>query len=118
MRTAPMPIMAQHRPVRQGHFDLLIQTAPARGSFRSPWETAVVIPLPVILCEFMVAFGLALFGANSMALVKLRREGNWPPAEVRGGPAPSRGRILGGITVGLLVALWAIATFVTNDYSL
>ena len=77
-----------------------------------------MVPLPVILCEFMVAFGLALFGANSMAMIKLRREGNWPPEPVRGAPAPSRGRILTGITVGLLVTLWAIATFVFNDYSL
>ena len=77
-----------------------------------------MIPLPVILCEFMVAFGLALFGANSMAFVKLRREGNWPPEPVGGEPAPSRGRILIGMAVGLLVALWAVATFVSNDYSL
>ena len=77
-----------------------------------------MVPLPVILCEFMVAFGLALFGANSMAMLKLRREGNWPPEPVRGQPAPSRGRILTGMTVGLLVALWAVATFVSNDYSL
>lgn len=77
-----------------------------------------MIPLPVILCEFMVAFGLALFGANSMALVKLHREGNWPPEPVSGSPAPSRARIIGGIAVGLMVTLWAVATFVANDYSL
>ncbi len=88
-----------------------------------------MIPLPVILCEFLVAFGLALFGANALALVKLRRAGNWPPDQPAVGsgprgrkaaadlPLPSRTRILVGIVVGLLVALWAIATFVSEGYS-
>ena len=76
-----------------------------------------MVPLPVILCEFLIAFGLALLGANAMAMVRLRREGNWPPEAVHGQPAPSRTRILVGITVGLLVTLWALATFVSNDYS-
>jgi len=62
-----------------------------------------VVPLPVILCEFMVAFGLALFGANALALIKLRR---------------FTARIVGGIVVGLLVTLWAVATFVSEGYSL
>lgn len=91
-----------------------------------------MVPLPVILCEFMVAFGLALFCANALALVKLRRAGDWPPARStvptapHGRPAgadadpplPSRPRILGGMTVGLLVTLWAVATFVSEGYSL
>ena len=80
-----------------------------------------VVPLPVILCEFMVAFGLALFGANALAMLKLRREGNWPPeadAAAGGAAVPSRGRILTGMTVGLLVTLWAVATFVSEGYSL
>lgn len=75
-----------------------------------------VVPLPVILVEFLVAFGLALFGANSMAFVRLRREGNWPPEGPP--PQPSRTRILVGMAVGLLVTLWAVATFVSEGYSL
>lgn len=75
-----------------------------------------MVPLPVILVEFLVAFGLALFGANTLALVRLRREGNWPPEGPP--PTPSRTRILGGIAVGLVVTLWAVATFVSEGYSL
>jgi hypothetical protein len=76
-----------------------------------------VIPLPVILVEFMIAFGLALFGANAVALVRLRREGNWPPRS-DAGPAPSRPRILAGLTIGGLVTLWAIASWLGNGYRL
>ena len=90
-----------------------------------PWGTpragrgtmAGVIPLPVILVEFMVAFGLALLGANALALVRLRREGNWPPARTAdAGPAPSASRIVAGIVVGFVVAAWAVATFLANGY--
>ncbi|HVE62486.1 MAG TPA: hypothetical protein VNB94_01605 [Mycobacteriales bacterium] len=90
-----------------------------------------MVPVPVILCEFLVAFGLALFGANAVAFAKLRRAGNWPPDRpatvtpaprgrkaVSDTPLPSRTRILAGIVVGLLVTLWAIATFVSEGYSL
>jgi hypothetical protein len=77
-----------------------------------------VIPLPVILVEFLVAFGVALFGANALALVKLRREGNWPPARTAraDGPAPSAARILTGLTVGLVVTLWALATWFAHGF--
>lgn len=75
-----------------------------------------MIPLPVILVEFLVAFGVALFGANALALVRLRRDGNWPPA--RGdGPAPSAGRIVTGIVVGLVVTLWAVATWIASSFT-
>lgn len=74
-----------------------------------------VIPLPVILVEFMVAFGLALFGANALALVRLRRDGNWPPAR-DAGPAPSALRIVLGIVVGFVVATWAVATFISEKF--
>lgn len=74
-----------------------------------------MIPLPVILVEFLVAFGLALFGANALALVRLRREGNWPPAR-DAGPAPSAVRIVTGIVVGFLVATWAVATFLAKGF--
>jgi len=75
-----------------------------------------VIPLPVILVEFMVAFGFALFGANTVALVRLRRDGNWPPARDGAGPAPSALRIVGGIVVGFVVAAWAVATFIASGF--
>ncbi len=78
-----------------------------------------MIPLPVILVEFLVAFGLALFGANALAMVRLRRDGNWPPvAPADGARAPSRARIVIGLAVGLLVTLWAIASWVGNGYHL
>lgn len=78
-----------------------------------------MIPLPVILVEFMVAIGLALFLGSAVALLRLRRDDNWPPSRpvTEGAPAPSRVRILGGMTVGLVMTLWAVATFVTKDYS-
>jgi hypothetical protein len=77
-----------------------------------------VIPLPVILVEFLVAFGLALFGANAVALVRLRRDGNWPPARAgaAGGPVPSGARIVTGIVVGFVVALWAVATWIAHSF--
>jgi hypothetical protein len=78
-----------------------------------------VIPLPVILVEFLVAFGVALFGANALAFVRLRRDGNWPPARAGGpaGPAPSATRIVAGIVVGLVVTLWAVATWIAHSFS-
>ena len=77
-----------------------------------------VIPLPVILVEFMVAFGLALFGANALALVRLRRDGNWPPSrDATAGPAPSAFRIVAGIVVGFVVALWALGTFIAKNFT-
>lgn len=79
------------------------------------WDDRGVIPLPVILVEFMVAFGLALFGANALALVRLRRDGNWPPAR-DAGPAPSAFRIVAGIVVGFVVAGWAVATFLSKGF--
>lgn len=85
-----------------------------------------MIPLPVILVEFLLAFGAALFLANATAVVRLRREDNWPPYRPAGMPAaeaesltrtaarelrlPSRNRILMGLAIGLGVALWAGAT--------
>jgi multisubunit Na+/H+ antiporter MnhC subunit len=78
-----------------------------------------VIPLPVILVEFLVAFGLALFGANALALVRLRRDGNWPPTRPAAratGPAPSAARIVTGIVVGFVVALWAVATWIAHSF--
>jgi hypothetical protein len=75
-----------------------------------------VIPVPVILVEFMVAFGVALLGANALAFFRLRREGNWPPARTADGPAPSAARIVGGFVVGLVVTLWALATWFTQGY--
>lgn len=75
-----------------------------------------MIPIPVILVEFMVAFGVALAGANAFAFVRLRRDGNWPPARTADGPAPSATRIVVGFVVGLVVTLWALATWFTNGY--
>ena len=76
-----------------------------------------MIPLPVILVEFMIAFGLALSGANTLALVRLRRDGNWPPARTSGTPGPSARRIVAGIAIGLVVTLWALATWVGSGFS-
>jgi len=75
-----------------------------------------VIPVPVILVEFMVAFGVALVGGNALAFVRLRRDGNWPPARTAAGPSPSAARIVAGFVVGLVVTLWALATWFTHDY--
>lgn len=90
-----------------------------------------VIPLPIILVEFLLAFGAALFIAQAVALVQLRREDNWPPTRPAGRrpppaggappPAaepdvrlPSRPRILTLLAIGLAVALWSLATLVTR----
>lgn len=75
-----------------------------------------MIPVPVILVEFLVAFGLALIGGNALAFFRLRREGNWPPARTADGPSPSSGRIVAGFVVGIVVTLWALATWFANDY--
>lgn len=75
-----------------------------------------MIPVPVILVEFLGAFGLALILANALAFVRLRRDRNWPPARTAEGPSPSAGRIVGLFVVGLVVTLWAVATWLTNDY--
>lgn len=76
-----------------------------------------MIPVPVILVEFLVAFGVALLGANALAFVRLRREGNWPPAHSGDAASPSAGRIVVGFVVGLVVTLWALATWFANDYT-
>ena len=75
-----------------------------------------MIPLPVILVEFLIAFGVALLGENAVALVRLRRDGNWPPAR-EAGPAPSAARIVGGIVVGLVVTLWGVATWIASNFA-
>lgn len=75
-----------------------------------------MIPLPVILVEFLLAFGVALFGANALALVRLRRDGNWPPVRSGKEPAPSAVRILTGIGLGLVVTLWALATWFAHHF--
>ena len=85
-----------------------------------------MIPLPVILVEFLLAFGAALFLANAVAVFRLRREHNWPPyrpvgipadqmqalsrTAARERPTPSRNRILLGLVIGLGVAMWSVAT--------
>ncbi len=69
-----------------------------------------MIPLPVILVEFMVAFGLALVGGNTLALVRLRRGG------APDGVAPSMTRIWAGIVIGVVVTLWALATWFDHHY--
>jgi hypothetical protein len=87
-----------------------------------------VIPVEVILIEFLLAFGAALFLANAVAIVRLRREQNWPPERPAGLPEdragqlsrsaareqrlPSRPRLLAGVVIGLGVSLWAIATLI------
>ena len=90
-----------------------------------------MIPLPVILVEFLFALGLALFGASVVAYVRLRREGNWPPARPaapsgrRNGQraaaepaAPSRARIYVDMLLGLVIVLWAAASWASKGYHL
>lgn len=79
-----------------------------------------MVPLPVILTMFVVAFGLALLFGNGLAYVRLRRDDNWPPTRpvLPDQPVPSRGRILAGLGIGLVMALWGLATFVSKGYSL
>jgi hypothetical protein len=82
-----------------------------------------VIPLPIILVEFLLAFGAALFIAQLVAVVQLRRDDNWPPTRPVGtleGAAgersgvPSRPRILTMLGIGLGVSLWSLATLVAR----
>ena len=84
-----------------------------------------MIPFPVILTELILAAGLALLGANAVAWFRLHRDHKVAPSSSPGGArpgataaVPSRGRILAGMAVGLLVTLVAVATFVTRGYSL
>ncbi len=76
-----------------------------------------MIPLPVILVEFLFVLGVASFLGHGLALVRLRRDGNWPPVR-DAGPAPSAVRIVVGIVLGAVVTLWALATWISAGYSL
>ncbi|MEP7053739.1 MAG: hypothetical protein ABI912_00640 [Actinomycetota bacterium] len=85
-----------------------------------------MIPLPLILVEFMLAFGGALLVANVAAIVKLRRDRNWPPyrpvgispdeaaglsrTATREHRIPSRSRLVSGAVIGGSVSLWSLAT--------
>jgi hypothetical protein len=82
-----------------------------------------LIPLPIILVEFLLAFGAALFLAQVVAFVQLRRTDNWPPTRPVGALEPSAGdrsgvpsrpRILTLLVIGLGVSLWSLATLVTR----
>ncbi len=76
-----------------------------------------MIPVPVILVEFLIAFGLALVVGHALAFVRLRRDGNWPPARTATAPSPSATRIVVGFVVGLVMILWGLATWVTEGYN-
>lgn len=86
-----------------------------------------MIPLPIILVEFLLAFGAALLVAQAVAIFRLRREDNWPPNRPAGVPrdeaqrvtaqdpaarVPSRPRILTQLVIGLAVSLWSLSTLV------
>ncbi|MEO6711898.1 MAG: hypothetical protein ABIM89_00545 [Mycobacteriales bacterium] len=87
-----------------------------------------MVPLPVILVEFLLAFGGALFLANVVAIYRLRREQNWPPyrpagmsdedtqglsrSALRDNRVPSRPRILIGLVIGFGVAMYALASLI------
>jgi hypothetical protein len=97
----------------------ILSAAPTRADS----ELLPVIPLPIILVEFLLAFGAALFIAQVVAVVQLRRHGNWPPTRPVGAldasdgePAavPSRPRILTLLAIGLGVSLWSLATLVAR----
>lgn len=68
-----------------------------------------MIPLPVIVAEIVMALGAALLLANVWALMRHRvRPDEKPPRPV------NRGRALTNAIIGLVVFVWAFASFVAR----
>jgi hypothetical protein len=71
-----------------------------------------VIPLPQILAELVMALGGALFGANAWALLR--------PVVRPSSPGPgrpqARGKVLVNMSIGLVVFVWGLASFITRGH--
>jgi len=69
-----------------------------------------VIPLPEILAELVMALGGALLVANAWALLR--------PAVRPSSPGPgrpqARGKVLINMSIGLVVFIWGLASFITR----
>lgn len=68
-----------------------------------------MIPLPVILAELVMALGAALLFANVWALVRSRVRPDQTPVR-----PVSRGRAITNALIGLVVLVWAFASFITR----
>jgi hypothetical protein len=69
-----------------------------------------VIPLPEILAELVMALGGALLAANGWALLR--------PVVRPSSPGPgrpqARGKVLINMSIGLVVFVWGLASFITR----
>jgi hypothetical protein len=69
-----------------------------------------VIPLPEILAELVMALGGALLAANGWALLR--------PVVRSSSPGPgrpqARGKVLINMSIGLVVFVWGLASFITR----
>jgi ABC-type nickel/cobalt efflux system permease component RcnA len=74
-----------------------------------------MIPLPVILAEFVMALGAALALANGLALARARRDAS-DEGEQTAPPAKrvARGRAIVNLLIGLVVFAWGLATFLVR----
>lgn len=69
-----------------------------------------MIPVPQIVAELVMALGGALLAASVWALVRPRLRPDSPqPARPQ-----ARGRLVANIFIGLIVFVWAFASFVTR----
>lgn len=72
-----------------------------------------MIPLPVILAEFVMAFGAAFLIANAVALIRTSRERF--DADDADAPKPrARGRMVANMLIGAVVFAWGLATFLVR----
>ena len=69
-----------------------------------------MIPLPEILAELVMALGGALLAANAWALLR--------PVVRPSSPGPgrpqARGKVLINMSIGLVVFVWGLASFMTR----
>ncbi len=68
-----------------------------------------MIPLPVILAEIIMALGAALLFANIWALVREKVRPDQKPVR-----PVNRGRAITNALIGLVVLVWAFASFITR----
>ena len=71
-----------------------------------------MIPLPEILAELVMALGGALLAANAWALLRpvLR------PSSPGPGRPQARGKVLINMSIGLVVFVWGLASFITRAH--